>query len=117
MRISDWSSDVCSSDLLHDRSDGGIEGVTPADVVADLGDGLVDLSAQVFLFGVERARVECHYRARSDMPMHQRPKPTQEARHALHTGLVPLKALLGRRGKHREQANGIGAVQSGRAHV
>src|SRR3546814_8513169 len=27
MRISDWSSDVCSSDLYDDRQDGGCDGV------------------------------------------------------------------------------------------
>src|SRR3546814_3979494 len=48
MRISDWSSDVCSSDLASDGSDMG--GVTPLELarhfptteLADIGDELAD---------------------------------------------------------------------------
>src|SRR3546814_7514640 len=35
MRISDWSSDVCSSDLLDGRKVGGREGGLPGEVVVE----------------------------------------------------------------------------------
>ena len=41
---------------LHDRSNGCIEGLSATVVVAHFGDGLVDLSAQCFLFCGERFR-------------------------------------------------------------
>src|SRR3546814_6361062 len=37
MRISDWSSDVCSSDLLEHRHQHAGLGVTEAQIVADVG--------------------------------------------------------------------------------
>src|SRR3546814_16034964 len=40
MRISDWSSDVCSSDLLVETDWGAWEGRTLAELRADLGAGM-----------------------------------------------------------------------------
>src|SRR3546814_2938059 len=41
MRISDWSSDVCSSDLPPHRADQLVEGIVPADILAHQPDRAV----------------------------------------------------------------------------
>src|SRR3546814_5109344 len=50
MRISDWSSDVCSSDLFYDYdakyTEGLTEHVCPADVPAEVAQRMKDLALQ-----------------------------------------------------------------------
>src|SRR3546814_12976374 len=50
MRISDWSSDVCSSDLIGDAPDvSGVPGaMTLADFVADFAPGEIDFARLPF---------------------------------------------------------------------
>ena len=48
---------------FHHRGDGGVEGQPPAAVVADLGDGFVQLAAQLALGPGERACIQRHRRA------------------------------------------------------
>ena len=78
--------------------------------MADLVDGLVGLAPQRLLASVQGGHFQRRGRAVGRMPVRLPPQPAQEARHAVHAGLVPLQRLFGRGGEHREQAHGVGAV-------
>src|SRR3546814_17456698 len=59
MRISDWSSDVCSSDLLEIKPDKGTEAATAAAVLAVLDDAGWTAADPIFVssFAVAALRV------------------------------------------------------------
>ncbi len=97
-------------DQLHYRRDGGVEGVAPADVVTDLGNGLVDLSSQLALIVIELIRIDLRRFLFLSVGVNQLPESLQETKRAFHRRVRPLELLIRRRGEHHVQAHGVRAV-------
>ena len=93
---------------FHHRGYGSIERITPADVVIDLDDSLVDLAARGALFPGICFSV-CR-RAVSIIAPGEFPQPLEKPVCAFNPRVRPLQALFRRRGKHDEQAHGIRTV-------
>src|SRR3546814_6476492 len=79
------------------------EGLAPAVVIADLGDGLVQLAAQCLLFITQRTLVEHRRRAGFNVRLHRAPQTLEESRGAFDTIIAPFQRQIRRRREHRKQ--------------
>ncbi len=66
-------------DQLHDRGDGGVEGLASPEVVTDLGNGLVQLAPQRLLPRIQARDVQRLDRTAADVRMHAAPQAPQES--------------------------------------
>src|SRR3546814_15236735 len=85
MRISDWSSDVCSSDLRNDlRNDAGTDGAA----------AFADRETQAFVHGDRRDQLDVH---RHVVTRHHHLDTLRQLHHTGHVGgaEVELRAVVG----------------------
>src|SRR5471032_432972 len=93
----------------HHLSDGGVEFVVLAHVLAGLADGQVSAAANGFLLIAQGRHVQLARQALADMGVRQAPDALEETVRAFDAGVGPFGAHVGRRGEHHEQAAGVGA--------
>src|SRR3546814_10262841 len=129
MRISDWSSDVCSSDLqrhAHDVLGGSGD---PADLVAELLDGDPEVFGdQGFVFGDEDLRQGASFRpgsavtrgrtaqkqgcSRRSLPAITRPPPAASLRARPKASQCRQSVLYSRRGRQTKAEETTSELQS-----
>ncbi len=95
---------------LHNCGNRGIEGLAATAIIRNFFNGLVSFASQLLLLFVKINRYRS-YITRGKMAVTSFPQTFEEAMRTLNTGITPLQCLLGRRGKHSEQTNGIGTVE------
>ena len=95
---------------LHDRRNGGVEGLTATDIVGHFGNSFMYVTTQRLLIFVQRSNVQRRGIALRSVLVDQFPDAFQEAVRPLYAGLLPLKRHIRRGGEHHKQTHGIRAV-------
>ena len=95
---------------LHVGGNGGVKSIATSDVITDLGKGGMHTLTHGLLCLIQAVLVQGLCGPVVDMSICQLPQALEKTMRTLHTGVHPFQRLLGRRGKHGEQAYRVGTV-------